>query len=214
MSLFKSSDPQAALGKARRKLFSVDENLASLRAKRAEVLLTAEDAGSVVAVDQAIEAELRNAEIYKDRIKALQEECRKAEYQTREDRRKKAIAKISARLRKREELASKLQAALTTVGPLYSELMALGGDLELERPFGRPGPGFSTIDRRSVDKEVSWLVYGLVHEHRLPEPSSAGLGVVGIRAKGIDGAVREQNEAIVSRLEMVPIADDLLEEAI
>jgi hypothetical protein len=39
-------------------------------------------------------------------------------------------------------------------------------------------------------------------------------GVVGIRAKGIDGAVREQNEAIVSRLEMVPIADDLLEEAI
>jgi multidrug efflux pump subunit AcrA (membrane-fusion protein) len=211
--IFKT-DPQAALDKARKKLSGVDENLASLRAKRAEVLLTAEDAGSVVAVDQAIEAELRNAEIYKDRIKALQEECRKAEYQTREDRRKKAIAKISARLRKREELASKLQAALTTVGPLYSELMALGGDLELERPFGRPGPGFSTIDRRSVDKEVSWLVYGLVHEHRLPEPSSAGLGVVGIRAKGIDGAVREQNEAIVSRLEMVPIADDLLEEAI
>jgi hypothetical protein len=211
--IFKT-DPQAALGKARKKLSGVDENLASLRAKRAEVLLTAEDAGSVVAVDQAIEAELRNAEIYKDRIKALQEECRKAEYQTREDRRKKAIAKISARLRKREELASKLQAALTTVGPLYSELMALGGDLELERPFGRPGPGFSTIDRRSVDKEVSWLVFGLVHEHRLPEPSSAGLGVVGIRAKGIDGAVREQNEAIVSRLEMVPIADDLLEEAI
>ena len=177
-------------------------------------MLSAEDAGAVVAIDQSIEIEERNADIYRDRIKALQEECRKVEYQSREDRRQKAIAKIRKRLEQREELASKLQAALITVGPLYSELVALDGDLELEWPFGRPGHGFSTIDRRSVDKEVSWLVYGLVHEYRLPEPSSAGLGVVGIRARGVDGAVREQNEAIISRLEMAPIADDLLEEAI
>jgi hypothetical protein len=94
MSMFKS-DPTAALDKARRKLSSVDENLASLRAKRAEVLLSAEDAGAVVAIDQAIEAEQRNAEIYKDKIRALQEECRKVEYQGREDRRKKAIAKMA-----------------------------------------------------------------------------------------------------------------------
>jgi hypothetical protein len=37
--------------------------------------------------------------------------------------------------------------------------------------------------------------------------------VVGITAQGIDGIVRQQNEAIISRLEMVPIADDLLEES-
>jgi hypothetical protein len=212
MSMFKS-DPTVALEKALKKLSNVDENLASLRAKRAEVLLSAEDAGAVAAIDQAIEAERRNAEIYKDRIKALQEECRKAEYQGREDRRTKAIAKIFARLKKREELASKLQAMLPTFGRLYSELVTLDGDLELEWPFGRPGHGFSHVDRRSVDKEIAWLLYGLVHEHHLPEPSSAGLGVVGIRAKGIDGAVREQNEAIISRLEMVPIGDDLLEES-
>jgi hypothetical protein len=212
VTLFKSN-PAAALEKARDKLANVETNIGSLGARRAEALLTAEDASAVVAIDQAIDAERRNAEIYRDRIKALQEECRKLEYQAREERRKKAIAKISARLKKREETASKLQVALTAVGPLYSELMALDGDLELEWPFGRPGHGFSTIDRRSVDKEVSWLVYGLVHEHRLPEPSSAGLGVVGIRAKGIDGAVAEQNEAIIGRLEMAPIADDLLEES-
>jgi DNA anti-recombination protein RmuC len=211
--IFKS-DPAAALDKARKKLSSVDENLASLRAKRAEVLLSAEDAGAVVAIDQAIEAEQRNAEIYKDRIKALQEECRKVEYQGREDRRTKAIAKISARLKKREEAASKLQAMLADVGRLYSELTAQDGDLELEWPFGRPGHGFSHIDRRSVDKEIAWLLHGLVHAHRLPEPSSVGLGVVGIRAKGIGGAVREQNEAIISRLEMAPIGDDLLEEIV
>jgi DNA anti-recombination protein RmuC len=208
--IFKS-DPQAALDKARKKLSSVDENLASRRAKRAEVLLSAEDAGAVVAIDQAIEAEQRNAEIYKDRIKALQEECRKAEYQSREDLRKKAITKISVRLRKREELASKLQTMLTTVGPLYSELMA-HDEIEIDWPFGRPGNGFAQIDSQTVGREVAWLLYGLTKEHHLPEPSSVGLGVVGIRAKGIDGAVREQNEAIISRLEMAPIANDLLEE--
>jgi hypothetical protein len=72
-----------------------------------------------VAIDQAIEAEQRNGEIYKDRIKALQEECRKLEYQSREDQRKKAIAKISARLKKRCDTASKLQAMLADAGRLF-----------------------------------------------------------------------------------------------
>ena len=64
---------------------------------------------------------------------------------------------------------------------------------------------------RTVGREVAWLLYGLTKEHRLPEPSSVGLGVVGIRAKGIDGAVREQNEAL-RRAELAPIGDDLLED--
>jgi hypothetical protein len=208
------SDPTVALDKARNKLAGVDENLATLRAKRAEVLLSAEDAGAVVALDQAIEIEQRNAAIYKDRIKALQEECRKLEYQGREDQRKKAIAKIAARLKKREELASKLQAMLTAIGPLFSELMAHDDELEVLWPFPRPAGGTAQIDHKTVNKECAWLIYGLTKERYLPDPSSVGLGVTGVRAMGIDGAVREQNSAIISRLEMAPIADDLLEEAI
>jgi len=68
--IFKS-DPSAALDKTRAKLSSVEETLASLRAKRAEVLLVAEDAGAVVTIDKAIEAEEANAAIYQDRIRAL-----------------------------------------------------------------------------------------------------------------------------------------------
>ena len=51
----------------------------------------------MVAIDQAIEAEQRNAAIYKDRITALQEECRKVEYQSREAKRRRAIEKIKNR---------------------------------------------------------------------------------------------------------------------
>jgi hypothetical protein len=47
IALFKQ-DPAAALDKTRRKLSNVEDNIASLRAKRAEVLLSSEDAGAVV----------------------------------------------------------------------------------------------------------------------------------------------------------------------
>jgi chromosome segregation ATPase len=165
--IFKS-DPTAALDKARKKLSSVDENLASLRAKRTEVLLTAEDAGAVVAIDQAIEAEQRNAEIYKDRIKALQEECRKVEYQSREDRRKKAITKISARLRKREELASKLQAALTTLGPPYSELMALESGLLAAPDKASVQSTAAASIRKSGGSFTAWSTSIGYQNHRRP----------------------------------------------
>jgi hypothetical protein len=208
--IFKSNQ-HAALEKARDKLANVETNIGSLGARRAEALLTAEDASAVVAIEQAIESERRNAAIYRDRVKALEEECRKVEYESRESRRAKAIAKISARLKKREETASKLQATLADVGRLYSELMS-HDEIEIDWPFGRPGNGFAQIDHKTVGREVAWLLYGLTKEHHLPDPSSVGLGVVGIRAKGIDGAVREQNEAIISRLEMAPIGEDLLQE--
>jgi hypothetical protein len=70
------------------------------------------------------------------------------------------------------------------------------------------------LDRHGVDREISWAMHGLVHQYRLPEPSSRGLGVVGVQSVGIDGIVRAQNENIVSRLEMAPIADDLMDEAV
>jgi hypothetical protein len=179
MSLFKS-DPAAALEKTRQKLVSVDENLASLRAKRAEVLLSAEDAGAVVSIDKAIDAEIANAAIYKDRCRALQEEIRKVTYTEREGRRTKAIAKIKERLKRREAVAADLQTAIEAVGRLYVQLTT-SDEAESEWSFPRPGHGFAALDRRSVDKEIAWSLYGLTREHRVPEPSSverAGLSTL------------------------------------
>ena len=210
--IFKT-DPAAALEKTRAKLASVDDNIASLRAKRAEVLLTAEDAGAVVAIDKAIEAESANAAIYRDRIKALQEECRRVTYEEREQQRKKAIGEIKQGLKKREATAAALQEAIERVGQLYEQLVTRD-ELDQLWPFGLPGHDFVDIDRRSVDRECSWALYGLTKVHGLVEPGNVGLGVAGVRAEGIDGAVRNQNAAIVSRLEMMPLHADLLDEAI
>ena len=49
--IFKSADPKTALEKTRRKLADVEANIAGLMTKRAETLLSAEDAGAVVSID-------------------------------------------------------------------------------------------------------------------------------------------------------------------
>jgi hypothetical protein len=194
------------LEKTRAKLASVEENIISLRAKRAEALLAAEDAGAVVAIDKAIEAESADAVIYRDRIKALQEECRKATYQERG----KAIAAIKQKLKRREQIASDLQATIEKVGALYSELTERD-EVEILWPFPRRGAGFA-LDMHSVNKETAWALYSICRGQHVPEPNSVGLGVSGVAARGIDGVVRQQSEAIISRLEVASIADDLLEE--
>jgi hypothetical protein len=210
--IFKSSNPQAALDKTRAKLASVESNIIELRAKRAETLLSAEDAGAVVAIDKAIEAELANAKIYQDRIKALQEECRRLEFQSREGQRAKQIEKIKERLAKREELAADLQFAIQRIGHLYTELMSSNDETESLWKFPGLGAGWARIDHRGVNREVSWLLFGLTRIQRVPEPSSAFAGVIGVQAIGIDGVVRQQNEAIISRLSTAPIHSDLLDE--
>jgi hypothetical protein len=208
--IFKSN-PAAALDKTRRKLADVEANIGSLKVKRAETLLSAEDAEAVVAIDKAIEAEHANAAIYKDRIKALQEELRRLEFQSREGQRAKQIEKIKERLQRRETIAADLQLAIARVGHCYSELMS-NDEVESLWKFPGMGAGFARIDHRGVNREVSWLLFGLTRVQRVPEPSSAFAGVVGVTAQGIDGVVRQQNTAIVSRLETAPIHTDLLDE--
>ena len=208
-SLFRG-DPAAELVKSGQKLVELERNIASLQATRARKSVT-KNPEEILKIDAAIAAERANAEIFKDRIRALQEECRKATYSDRESRRAKALAKIKERLKRREALAADLQTSIEAVGRLYVELTT-PDELESDWPFPRPAHGFAALDRRGVDREVSWALHGLVHEHRLPEPSSAGLGVVG-RAD-IDAIVRAQNENIIARLEMTPLHEDLLDEAI
>jgi hypothetical protein len=62
-NLLNGGDPAAALDKAHAKLAALHDNIADLRAKRAETLLAAEDASAVTTIDRAIEAEEANARI-------------------------------------------------------------------------------------------------------------------------------------------------------
>jgi predicted O-linked N-acetylglucosamine transferase (SPINDLY family) len=210
-----AANPQTALDKVNRKIADIDANLADLATKRATLLSSLDDdsVSAVQSLDKAAEAERAARVILADKAKALAEEVRKTTYAQREKDRRTSIEKIKGALKTREKVAAELQAAIERVGELYTQLIT-PDEVEISWPFPRPGNKFAELDFRGVRREISWALHGLVHQFRLPEPSSAGLGVVGITAQGIDGVVRQQNEAIVSRLETVSIADDLLDEAI
>jgi hypothetical protein len=212
MSLFKQ-DPALALAKTGDKIASVRTNVEALQAKRAERLLEAEDPTEVVKIDKAIEAEKANLTILGDHVRALNEEIRRHAFEDREDRRRAAIKKLSTALGKREAIATKLEAAITEVGELYSQLTA--PDYAVDAwPFSSPGHAFADFDRAPVDKETGWALHSLVQGHGLPMPNSIGLGVFGVRPAGIAETVRSQNAGIIARAESAPIADDLLDEAV
>jgi hypothetical protein len=211
--IFKMS-PQDALDKTNRRIADIDANLADMAVKRA-TLLASPDHDSISAIqslDKAVGAETAARSILADKAKALAEEVRKGEYASREAKRKAAIGKIGAALKKREQTAVDLQAAIERIGELYVQLTERD-EAEQHWPFPRRGAGFA-LDLHGINKEISWALHGLVHGSRLPEPSSAGLGVTGVSALGVAQHVRLQNENIISRLEVAPIAADLLDEAI
>jgi hypothetical protein len=211
MSLFKQ-DPALALAKTEDKIASINANIEALQAKRAEKLLEAEDPSEVVRIDAAISAEQANIVILNDRILALKEEIRRHAFEDREDKRKAAIKKLSTALGKREAIAAKLEAAITEVGELYSQLVT--PDYAVDGwPFPAPH-AFADFDRAPVDKEIGWALHSLVQGHGVPMPNSIGLGVFNVRPAGIAETVRGQNAGIVARAESAPIHDDLLSEAV
>jgi hypothetical protein len=212
MSLFKQ-DPALALSKTEDKIASIRANIEALRARRAERLLEAEDPAEVVKIDKAIEAEEANLTILGDRVRALNEEIRRHAFEDREDKRRAAIKKLSTALGKREAISSKLEAALTEVGELYSQLTTPDYAVDVW-PFSAPGHAFADFDRAPVDREVGWSLHSLVQGHGMPMPNSIGLGVFNVRPAGIAETVRGQNAGIIARAESAPIHDDLLEEAV
>jgi hypothetical protein len=210
--IFKS-DPSTALAKTKQRIVNVDSNIEALKARRQELLATPDDdnVADIAAINKSIEAEQANRAIYEAKVIALAEEVRRGEYHSREKQRKKAIEEIAAKLERRTELASEIELAVARLGHLFSQLVTPD---EIERfwPFPRPGGGFAVLDRRGIDKELGWAMYGLCREHRFPEPNSIGLGVTGISALGVTELIRQHNESIIAKLEMAPIAEDLLEE--
>lgn len=150
--IFKSN--HAALDKTIRKLADVEANIASLQAKRAE-LLAAPDADNVSEIEQvgrSIEAERAAAEIYRDKIKALKNEVRREKYHEREKQRAAAIERISKKFAKREQIAEELEKAIERASQLYFEMTELL-DLQSDWQFAPPSqPDLFRLDLKKIKK--------------------------------------------------------------
>ena len=205
-------DAATALEKAHRKLIDVETNIAALQVSRTEKLAMTEDITEVQSIDRTISAERTAAEIYRDRIRILEEEVRKERYVDRERQRKVSLAGIEKKLAVRETIAEKIDATIDQLGSLYFELLG-SPSLEPDWPFGRgPHPGWGRVDADTVRRETSWRLFGAGRPVRgesvLPGPSSVGLGITGIEPLSVAGAVRLQAKAVLGALEIMPLDHD------
>jgi hypothetical protein len=194
--IFKS-DPATALEKTKRRIADVDATIEALKVRRQELFALPDDdnVADIQRINKSIEAEEANKAIYQAKVIALAEEVRRGEYHSREKQRKDAIEKIASKLERRVELASEIELAVNRLGHLFSQLVTPD---EIERFWPFPHPvGFAALDRRGIDKELGWAMYGLCREHRFPEPNSIGLGVTGISALGVTELIRQHNESIM-----------------
>jgi hypothetical protein len=194
--------PSGTLTKTESKLADVLSNIAELEAKKA-ILLASDDTdiAAVQAIDKHITAEGNAAEIYRQKIAALEERLRSEKFQAKEAERKKAIAAIGKKLIARLRIAEDYEASLKRTAELYQQLMA-SEPIDGLWPFG--GMPNTIVNTPELRRELSWGLWGL-----LPEPHNRGLGVTGIVPIGLAGAVRQQNEAILAKLSYANIGHDM-----
>lgn len=126
--------------------------------------------------------------------------------------RETAIKTIQAKLARREQIASKLEAAIKDVGNLYFELTGFASPLLTDWPFSAPRPGFGRIDLGGINREVSFALYSMSRpiegKPRMPAGSALDLGVAGIKPEGIAGIVARENKQIIETLYITSLGRD------
>lgn len=188
---------------------SAAATLASLRAERQAALL---DSGleEIEKHDNAIAAQERRIATLQEKLRLLTDEQKRERDDQREADRQTAIKVIESKLKKREALATELEAAIAAVEECYFalvEFLSITGDW----PFAM-APGFGRIDLRGIQKETAWAMYSAgrpVGGHsRLPAGESLDLGVSGIRPEGIAGLVARENRQIIESLQIASLGRD------
>ena len=211
------ADASAALEKTRRKLADVEANIAALQTSRTEKLATTEDIAEVQSIDRAILAERTAAEIYRDKIRILQEEVRKEHYADRERQRRQSIAVIKKDLDARDAAAEEVDSLIEQLGQAYFKLLG-SPSVEQHWQLSRgPHPGWGRIDTDVIRRETAWALFGAGRatggQTVLPGPSNAGLGVTGIEPLSVAGAVKRQSKVVLDALEIMPLDYDNDQEA-
>lgn len=199
MKLFKN-DPAAALDAERSALLQIESHVIRLQNDRAVLI---ESEGDIVApvlkLDSEIEKQRQAAVIRRDRIAALERQCREHERQRLQREKAAGIAEVGKRLAKRLEAAHKLDAAHKKFAEAFAELLKAD-----DEAFNLPA-------------SVSPLG-GLAHFHlEAFEPLSARIrprrsaGEVRALAEhapfNLGEAIEARNREVIEMLEAAPIAE-------
>jgi hypothetical protein len=209
---FAKTDPASALAKAEEQLSAAEARLTDLQSRRSEALLE-DGLTPVERVDHEIAQQRRTISILDDRIAALEAELERQRVEALERERAAAIAVLEKRFAKRVELAREVEKALEVFASRWHELLDSRADIiGAEWPSALPHPVFGELQSR-IDKELAWALYSAgrpaaLRPCSIPAPTNAGLGITGVHAKGLAGAVQLEHEGLLARLRNLPLPDD------
>jgi hypothetical protein len=210
-------DTTAVLAKARAALAAAEAKKAELQRERSAKLLETDGFDAVWALDRAIAEQHATLKVCDERITALEVLRRKELVAAQEEQRAAAIELIEKKLAVRNKTALELEAVIRRMGELFFALLD-SESVAPDWPFPAPRPGFGKIDVDGVRREMGWLLFSVGRPIRgetiLPMPNNAGLGVAGIRPKGIAGIVAAHSANLLELLHNAPLGGEPdLEEA-
>jgi hypothetical protein len=204
-------DTAASLQRAIAERGAAEAKLADLQGKRKAALLEADDIEQVQILDRQIEAAHQTLGILVDKIVALEAQLAHEKVEAIAKQRAAAIEVLERKFAERLKLAEAVEAAVKNLGDTWEALLHSRSDIvegwpdEFERPL--------EADLRSrIDREFAWALFGAGKPNALkpcsiPAPSNIGLGVAGISAKGIAGAIKVEHDVMLDRLRSLPLPD-------
>ena len=204
-------DATAALARALKAKEADEAKVAELLEERQRIILSSDNLDEVRAINLRLEDLRRTLAAHSDRVAGRRTECRKQAKEEREQKAAAAIEVIAEKLAVRERKAAKLEAAIKAMGELYFDLIS-SATVETDWPFTAPRPNFGRIDSDGIYREVGWALFSagrpIRGETTLPSPNNIGLGVTGIRPRGIAGLVAEHSRELLRTLHSAPLGDD------
>jgi hypothetical protein len=204
-------DTAASLQRVIAERGAAEARIADLQSKRAAALLESDDLEQVQILDAQIATSRQTLAILADKIVALEAQLRREEIEAIAKQRAAAIEVLERKFADRLKLAEAVEVAVKTLGDAWEALLNSRSDIVEGWPadFERPAEG----DLRSrIDREMAWALFGAgkpaaLRPCSIPAPSNIGLGIAGISAKGIAGAIKLEHDVMLDRLRNLPLPD-------
>jgi hypothetical protein len=197
-------NPEAGLRKAEAALEASARRIAELRHDRAVTLRESDDVAPITVIDGKIAEELRLEEIHRDRHAALTTAIKERRAEEAEQARRKAIAKVEARVAEVVADAEAVEQAVKNLGSAWYRLLGWRSTLLRDWPEGLERPLASALNNVGpLVTELGYLLYG---EGRPAAGRACSIKVVapvavaGLEPRGLKRRVVETCASVVAQL--------------
>jgi hypothetical protein len=207
------TDTSERLQKAKAALAQAEGRIAELKIEREDKLTAGDEVGAVKGIDREITEHEADAQIYRERIRALEEELRSQRHAERERERERQCDNQEALAAEWVDDVRETEKAIRHLGKCWFKQAASRRKvIEAWPKVKRPRPSWDTLSETRMAAEFSYELYAAgkpsaIGGTRLPNPAPVP-AVAGLGAKGMAALAEQQASALLASLRAAPLLDD------